>query len=132
MRHLISIVLVLVGIIHLLPLSGLLGAERLQALYGVSLQDPTLLVLLRHRAVLFGMLGIFMLAAAALPKLQLTAIITGFVSVGSFLCLALAGDGHTGQLARVVTVDWVALALLSLALAAFLIQWLPNYRNDPA
>jgi hypothetical protein len=35
MRHLVSAMLVIVGVIHLLPLSGVLGGARLEALYGI-------------------------------------------------------------------------------------------------
>ena len=36
MRYLIAAMLVVVGVIHLLPLSDALGGERLAALYGFS------------------------------------------------------------------------------------------------
>ena len=52
------------GIIHLLPVSGFFGAERLSALYGISLNEPNLEILMRHRAVLFGLLVAFLVYAA--------------------------------------------------------------------
>ena len=61
MQKAISILLVIVGIIHLLPVSGVLGAERLSALYGLSFQEPNIAILMRHRAVLFGLLGVFLM-----------------------------------------------------------------------
>jgi len=64
MRYLISVMLVVVAIIHLLPLPGVLGSERLAALYGLSFDDPNLQILMRHRAVLFGLLGVFIMIAA--------------------------------------------------------------------
>lgn len=54
MRYLITAVLFLVGVIDLLPLSGVLGANSLPALYGATFTDPNILMLMRHRAVLFG------------------------------------------------------------------------------
>jgi len=57
MRYLVSGMLVVVGVIHLLPLSGALSETRLTALYGISFDDPNLAILLRHRAVLFGLPG---------------------------------------------------------------------------
>lgn len=60
MRYLVSAMLVVVAVIHLLPLSGVLGSERLAALYGLSFNEPNLAILMRHRAVLFGLLGLFL------------------------------------------------------------------------
>jgi hypothetical protein len=51
--------LTVVGIIHQLPLTGVLSVSRLQVLYGVTITDPNLEILMRHRAVLFGILGAF-------------------------------------------------------------------------
>lgn len=111
----ISGLLVIAGIIHLLPLSGVLGAERLAVLYGLSFQEPNLLLLMRSRAVLFGLLGAFMLYAAWRPALQPLALFGGLVSVISFLLLAWSGPGYSEALRRVVIADWVALACLALA-----------------
>jgi hypothetical protein len=116
-RYLVSAMLLVVGVIHLLPLSGVLGAERLAALYGLSFSEPNLAILMRHRAVLFGLLGLFLVVAAFWPALQWAAVLAGFVSVLSFLWLALATGGYNAQLARVVAADGVALACLLVAAA---------------
>lgn len=87
MRYLVSAMLVVVAVIHLLPLSGVLGSERLAALYGLSFNEPNLAILMRHRAVLFGLLGLFLLFAAFRPPFQTIAFMAGFVSVVSFLWL---------------------------------------------
>ena len=118
MGYLISIMLVIVGVIHILPVSGVLGAEWLSALYGLTFADPNLLILMRHRAVLFGMLGLFMFAAALKPTLQPAAFVMGFVSVLSFLWLAWSTAGYNSQIGRVVVADLVALACLVVAVAA--------------
>ena len=112
MRHVTSVILVLVGLIHLLPLSAVLGAERVEKLYGVTVGGPDLEILLRHRAVLFGLLGAFLIFAAFSRRYQAAAFIGGLVSVISFLGLALSVGGYNTELQRVVLADWVALALL--------------------
>jgi hypothetical protein len=115
---LISAMLVIVAIIHLLPLSGLLGAEKLNALYGTSIGDPDLEILMRHRAVLFGLLGVFILVAAFRPELQVMALVAGFVSVLSFLWLASSVGDYNSQIVRVVLADGVAMVCLIVAAAA--------------
>jgi hypothetical protein len=118
MRHLISGMLVVVGIIHLLPLSGVLGSGRLASLYGISLPEPNVIILMRHRAVLFGLLGVFMLFAAFRPALQSAAFVAGFVSVVSFLWLAFSVGGYNAEIGRVVVADIVALVCLVVGVAA--------------
>lgn len=120
MRYLVSAMLVIVAIIHLLPLSGVLGGERLAALYGLSFNDPNLAILMRHRAVLFGLLGLFLLFSAFRTQFQAIAFIAGFVSVVSFLWLAWSVGGYNAQIARVFTADIVALACLIIGFVAYL------------
>lgn len=118
MRYLVSAMLVVVAVIHLLPLSGVLGSERLAALYGLSLNEPNLAILMRHRAVLFGLLGLFLLFAAFRRPFQIIAFIAGFVSVVSFLWLAWSVGGYNAQVARVFMADIVALACLIIGVVA--------------
>jgi hypothetical protein len=117
-RALVPVVLVGVGAVHLLPLSGVLGGERLTALYGVPVEDANLALLLRHRAVLFGLLGAFMVAAAWRPAWRSAALAAGALSVLSFLALSLVVGDVNAALSRVVLVD--AFAAAALALAALL------------
>ncbi len=110
--------LVVAGLIHLLPLSGALGSERLAALYGVPFTEPNLEILMRHRAVLLGLLGAFLLFSAFKPAFQAVAYIGGFISVVSFLFIAWSVGGYNQQVARVFTVDVVALFCLVISGAA--------------
>lgn len=119
MRYLLSVMLTVVGIIHLLPLTGVLGVSRLQALYGVTIDDPNLEILMRHRAVLFGILGAFLIYAAFRPGLQLAALIAGAVSVISFLVIAGMVNGYNTGIARVVTADIVAVVCLMIGAFAY-------------
>lgn len=120
MKYISSAMLIIAGIIHLLPLSGVLGSERLASLYGVNFSEPNLEILMRHRAVLFGLLGAFLIYAAFKPSYQFIAFIGGFISVVSFLYLAWAVGGYNVQVARVFVADLVALACLVIGGIAFL------------
>ena len=112
--------LALAGIIHLLPLPGVLGAGQLARLYGVAASDPNTGILLQHRAVLFGLLGVLLIAAAYRPELRLVALAAGLVSTVSFLVIAWGVGGYNSQVARVVAADLVAVVLL---LTAAGIEW---------
>jgi len=118
MSYFVSAMLIVVGVIHLLPLSGVLGSDRLAALYGISFNEPNLVILMRHRAVLFGLLGLFLIAAAFQPNLQTAAFIAGFISVISYLLLAWSVGDYNAQLGRVFTADIVALVCLVMGAVA--------------
>lgn len=117
LRFLLPVLLLVPGVIHLLPLSGVLGAEALTRLYGLDFSQPDLEILMRHRAVLFGLLGALLVAAAFRPTLRTLALWAGFASVVSFLVLAWAVGGHGAAVARVVAADWIALGCLGAAAA---------------
>lgn len=118
MTHLVAVMLLVVAIIHLLPVTGVLGSAQLQGLYGLRIDDPGLEVLMRHRAVLFALLGAFLVFAAFRPAYRTLAFLGGFASVLSFLVLAWAVGGYNDAIARVVAADWVALACLVVGAAA--------------
>lgn len=118
MKHVVSAALIVAGVIHLLPLSGALGAERLASLYGLTFDDPNLVILMRHRAVLFGLVGAFLVSAAFVPGLQPAAFVGGFVSVLSFFWLTWSADSYNAAIGRVVTADVVAFVALVVGAAA--------------
>ncbi len=122
MRYLIVAALVVAAIIHLLPLAGALGSERLTALYGLSFAEPNLAILMRHRAILFGLLGGFLLFAVFQPACRTPAFLGGLISVGSFLYLAGSVGGYNAQLGRVFIADLIALGFLAVGFAAHLYQ----------
>ena len=124
MRFILPIMLLVVGVIHILPLSGVLSAARLFDLYGISFDDANLEILMRHRAVLFGLLGILLISSIFIPSLQLAALIAGFVSVFSFLYLSYSIGGYNDQVSRIVMADKVALVCLVIASISYVINLL--------
>lgn len=122
LKYLVPASLIVVGVIHLIPLSGVLGVGRLNSLYGISITDPGLSILMRHRAVLFGLLGLFCIYAAIKPPLYLIALTAGAVSVGSYLYLAYATGGYNEELRRVVVADLVAAVFLVIGFASYFIS----------
>ncbi len=112
MKILVSAFLFIVSIIHFLPVAGVLGSDSLSKLYGVSIQDSNTEILLRHRAVLFAIIGIFLFLSVFRNDYQPLAIAIGLISVVSFLMLTWSVDGLNSKISRVVMIDWVALVLL--------------------
>ncbi len=122
MKLLVTLLLAAVGIVHLVPASGLFGNDALAKLYGIVITTPDLEILMRHRAVLFGVVGGLLLAAAFIPRLQATAIVVGLISVASFIWLTIVVGDASPALERIVHVDIVALAALLVA-GACLVHW---------
>ena len=112
----VTLSLLVIGAIHLLPVLGVLGPERLQRLYGLPFEDTNLVLLMRHRAVMFGLLGVFQIIAIWSPTLQATALCAGLLSAASFVALGASGS-YNAQLRRVIVADVVAViaALVGLA-----------------
>jgi hypothetical protein len=115
-RIAVSVLLFGVGLIHLLPVVGVTGAKSLDKLYGTQISDTNLLVLMRHRAVLFGLIGALLIAAAFVPDIQLAAIAVGFVSLLSFIIIAQSTRNYNAKIEQVVRIDIVALIPLAIAL----------------
>lgn len=116
MRPAVRALFFLVALVNLLPVSGVLGAVRLEALYGMPFEDAGLVLLMRQRAVLSGLVGGLLLIAAMRPTLRRTAATIGLGGVLSFVALALPPGAYGPALQRVLWVDVVASLLLIAAL----------------
>lgn len=115
MRIVMTATLIVTGLIHLIPVTGAFGGDALASLYGIAIDDVNLQILLRHRAILFGIVGGLLLSAAFAAKLRPAAILAGLVSVASFLVIAAQVGGYNALVGRVVQVDLVALVCLLVA-----------------
>lgn len=115
---LVPIGLTVAGIINLLPTIGVAGAGWLRSLYGFEIANPDLEILLRHRAVLFGLVGVLLLAAAIRPGLRDVAVLVAGASMASFIAIALLVGGYGPSIRKVVIADTIGLlALIPVALA---------------
>ena len=119
MRLLSTVLMVLASLINVTPVLGVFSVERMQALYGVALQDANLGILMRHRAVLFGIVGGIMIVSAFHPPLRPVAYAAGFVSMLSFLAIAWLAGGYNAEIQRICLIDLVGVAAL---LGAWLID----------
>jgi len=115
MHRIVAVILVAVGLLHLYPAVGVFGPGRLQALYDIGSQDADTLLLLRHRAVLFALLGIALISGGVHVPWRWPALIAGLVSTLSFVILAFPLSDNSAAVTRVFWSDVVASAALIFA-----------------
>jgi hypothetical protein len=108
--------LLIVAVIHLLPVVGFFGTSSLQSLYGLEIHSPDLEVLMRHRAMLFGILGALFAYAAFHPPTRPVAYAAAAVSLLSFFYLAATVPNTTPAIRKIVIADLIATAALALAI----------------
>ena len=118
----ISTLLVLVGAVNVIPVLGILSAARLTELYGVQIEGDDLLILMKHRALLFGIIGSYMIYSAFRRLFQPIAFAMGFTSMLGFIAIAWQVGGYNALLQRIVVIDSVATVLLLLAVVLYLIN----------
>jgi hypothetical protein len=103
-------------LVNFVPIVGVLSAEALSRAYGIDLPRGDLLILMRHRALLFGIIGALIVSSAFLRHLQVAAMSAGLASMVGFLILALSVGGYGAKIQGVVVVDVVATVLLVIAI----------------
>lgn len=121
-ERLIAGLILVVAVIHLLPITGFLGADRLGSLYGIQIADGNLEILMRHRAILFGILGGFFAYAAFTPAVQPLAFVAAFISLSSFLFLSFSVGEFNDAIRKVVIADVVASVSLLGAIVLYFVN----------
>ena len=125
MKVFVTAALLLAGLINLAPVIGVISANQLEGMYGIPIENSDLVILMRHRAILFGLLGAFIIYSASRESLQSLACIAGLVSMISFIVLAYAAGGYGEALNKVIIADVVG----SVALIAVLVVRKPMERR---
>ena len=121
MTVLVTIALLASFVIHLMPTLGVLGASRLESLYGIPVDDPAMRLLLQHRAVMFGIVAGICLAGALWSPLRLTALVVALVSTGSYVALWWSVGARSVPIDRVAYIDVALVVLLGSALVGVLV-----------
>ena len=104
----ITVLLLIVAVIHIIPVSGFSGVARLESLYGMPISGNSMEILMRHRAILFGILGVFFAYAAFTPSVQSLAFIAAFATLASFFYLAISIGEYNAAIKTIVLGDMVA------------------------
>ena len=107
------IILIITGIINFIPVLVAFLPSKIEKAYGVALPDANFELLLRHRAVLLGIVG-GLLLYAAFSKMHYNLVsIVGMVSMISYVFLYVLIDGPINPaLTKVLQIDIVTIILL--------------------
>jgi hypothetical protein len=100
------------AIINLLPVVGVLGASWLKSLYGFDVASADLEILLRHRAILFGLVGLLLLSSLVWPQVRGAALLVALGSMASFIVVALLVGGYGPAITKVIIADLIGIVAL--------------------
>ena len=114
--------MILVGIINFLPVLAVTSIDRLAFAYDIDVSGPDMEILLRHRALMFGILGGFIIYAAFKPALRNAALWMAFISMAGFVILAGMVGGYNASMQSVVNMDFLALAALVVIVVLNILQ----------
>lgn len=106
-------VLFVTGIINFLPSLLAVFPSKIGS-YGIDFPNNDFELLLRHRAVLFGIIGAIMVFSAIRKKYYSLATLAGMVSMVSFLVLYFIIGDINAPLKKIMSIDLVAIILLSI------------------
>jgi hypothetical protein len=112
MEKTITALLIVVGLINFVPIIGVISAQKLESAYSISVVGNDLAILMRHRALLFGILGGFILYSAFSPSYQLAAMIMAGVSMVGFAALVLGTGGYNEAIGKVLFIDVLGILFL--------------------
>jgi hypothetical protein len=121
MKFLLPILFWLLAIIHILPSLSGLSSSRMAALYGIDADNNTLLTLLQHRALLFGLVAAACIYAAHTPSVRWPVLIGTVASMAGFIVVAALRGTMSGSLSKIVIVDAVG-CIIALGAAALLLK----------
>lgn len=130
MENLYRLILLISGLVHLLPFSFLFFIEQLQKSYGVDISDANLQLLLRHRAIFFGLIGVGMILSAIKKSFYGWASAIGLISMVSFVLLFYQIGGINQQLRSVMLIDVFISAALFLSAMVYHFFYAKQSKNE--
>jgi len=123
MELIFRITLFIAGLINLLPALLAFLPDKISNSYGIDIPNSNYELLLRHRAILFGIIGGLMIFSAIVKKHYEISTIAGLISMLSFILLYFLIDkGINSELKKVMMIDIVATAILCMGLLLFLLK----------
>jgi heme A synthase len=123
MELLFRIALFISGIINILPSLLAFLPDKISKSYGIEIPNSNYELLIRHRAILFGIIGGLMIYSALVKKHYELSTIAGLVSMTSFIILYfIIGKDINQELKKVMMIDVVATVILSIGFILFLLK----------
>jgi hypothetical protein len=123
MELVFRITLFIAGLINMLPTLLAFLPDKISKSYGIDIPNSNYELLLRHRAILFGIIGGLMIYSAIVKKHYEIATIVGLISMISFIILYFSIDkGINSELKKVMMIDFVASVILCFGLILFLLR----------
>lgn len=105
----------MMGVGAAIGLNGLVVAvapKRIGPIYGVAVDGPDVVVLLRHRAVMLALIGSLLATSAFRRELRPAAVSAAALSMASFALFAMLADVSREQ-RRVAVIDVALLVVLA-------------------
>jgi heme A synthase len=120
MELIFRITLFIAGVINLLPSVLAFLPDKISKSYGIEIPNENYELLLRHRAILFGIIGGLMIYSAVAKKHYEVSTVIGLISMVSFIVLFfLIGKDINSELKKVMTVDIVGTVILCIGFILF-------------
>lgn len=119
METIFRVCLFIAGVINFAPSLLAFLPKKLAASYGIQIPNVNYELLLRHRAVLFGIVGGIMIYSAISQKYYSLAVGIGLISMVSFVVLLMLVDGKVN--AELMKVMWIDVAGIAILLFGFLL-----------
>jgi hypothetical protein len=114
------ITLIVSAVINLIPFILVFFPDKIGKSYGIELPNINYELLMRHRAMLFGIVGGFLLFSGITRNYYLAATAIGLISMISFMILYWTIDGEFApELKKVYLVDCFASILLFFGFVAY-------------
>jgi len=120
MELVFRICLFIAGIINVLPSILAFIPNKISHSYGIEMPNSNYELLLRHRAVLFGIIGGIMIYSAITKKNYSLAVCIGLISMISFIILYKLVNGSINpELNKVMKIDLVGIIILLIGFALY-------------
>lgn len=113
MEFLFRSCLFITGIINILPSILAFIPNKISNSYGIEILNSNYELILRHRAVLFGIVGAIMIYSAMTKRNYLMAAIVGLISMSSFVLLYVITKGEiNSELTKIMKIDIAGISIL--------------------